>query len=178
MNTNGMSIKLSNRFYIFAIIFGLLLGAFVSALFIRPIAKNFIQDVDRSLYTYPSGEPDSFAYSNAVFDARDTAESKVTPFILIAGGVFFVLVFVIIGRHRQPVSINKDGVYVWHWFGKKQHLWANYQDKSIIRVKTTGIKLSRFEQFHFLTGTVSVNTNRLQNGEEVLFKIDTITKKE
>ncbi|KXK45119.1 MAG: hypothetical protein UZ10_BCD003002270 [Bacteroidetes bacterium OLB10] len=177
MNTKDFNVKLSKRFYTFSIVFGLLLGALFSSILIRPIAKNFIKNVDKSLYTYRDGSPDTFAYSKAKLDARASAEGKVAPFVLIVGGVLFVLVFVIVGRHRQPASLNEEGVYVWNWLGKKHHLWKNYQDKSIIKVKSTGLNVSRFEQFHFSTGTVSVNTKRLENGEEVLLKMDKMTNK-
>lgn len=177
MSTQVMKIKLSKRFYIFSIIFGLLLGALFSSPLIRPLAKNFIKDVDESMYTYPSGEPNTSAYFNAVMDARDAAESAVAPFVLLVGGIFFVLVFILVGRHRQPVSIDEDGVYVWNWFGKKQHLWANYQDKSIIHAKSVGLKVAKFEQFHFSTGTVSLKTKRLQHGEDVLVKMYKMTNK-
>jgi len=177
MSSQDFHVKLSKRFYIFSIVFGLLFGALFSSLLIRPIAKNFIKEVDKSKYTYKDGSPDDYSYNNAVFAERDIAEGKVAPLVRIVGGVFFVLVFVIIGRHRQPVRINEEGVYVWNWLGKKQHFWSNFQDKSIIKVKSTGIKLARFEQFQFSTGTVSVSTKRLENGEEALFQMDKMTNK-
>jgi hypothetical protein len=177
MNTKNMSIKLSKRFYIFSIVSGLLFGALFSLLLIRPIAKNFMQEIDKSKYTYRDGSHDSYAYSNAVFAERDAAQGKVAPFIMLLGGALCSFIFVVIGRHRQPVSLNEEAVYAWNWFGKKQHLWANYQDKSIIQVKSTGVKLAKFEQFHFSTGTVSVNTKRLENGDVVLFQMDKMTTK-
>lgn len=175
MSTKDLNVRLSKRFYIFSIIIGLIFGALFSALLIRPIAKNFTKEVDKSMYKYRDGSPDEFAYSNAVFDARASAEGKVAPFALLGGGLLFVFAFVIIGRHRMPARLNDEGVYVWNWLGKKQHLWTNYQDKSIIKVNATGLNVSKFEQFHFSTGTVSVNTKRLENGNEVLLKMDKMT---
>jgi hypothetical protein len=177
MSAIHLNVKLSKRFYIFSIVSGLLFGALSSTLLIRPIAKNFTEDIDESLYKYRDGSPDTYSHSKAVFAARDSAEAKVGPFIILAGGVLFIFIFIIVGRHRQPISLNNNGVYVWNWFGKKLHLWTDYTDKSIINVKSTGIKLSRFEQFHFSTGTVSVNTKRLENGEEVLMEMDKMTNK-
>jgi hypothetical protein len=46
----------------------------------------------------------------------------------------------------QAQSIDEEGVYAWSWFSKKRHLWSNFQDKSIIKVKSTGMKVAKFEK--------------------------------
>lgn len=172
-----MNVKLSKRFYLFSVVFGLLLGAFFSSVLIRPIAKSFVEPVDRSTYVYPSGKPNEYEYNNAVLKARDEASDKVSPFILLLGGALFVFLFVVVGRKRQPSRIDQEGVYVWDWFGKKKHLWSDFQDRSVIKVNSTGVKVAKFEQFHFTTGVVSVNTNRLEDGDVVLNKMSEMVRK-
>jgi len=172
MNSKTISVKLSSNFYLLSILTGILLGILIAYPIANMMIKGKAKSAANSISYYDStGHVNQEAqkqHEEKYAAALSEGKSSTLPIMLVAGALLFSILFVIVGRHRQPVSIDDNGIDVYNWFGKRRHLWTNFQDKTIIKVKSTGVKVAAFEQFHFSTGTVSVKTNRLNNGDVVL----------